>query len=202
MSQQKQAIWKRLFIVLLSINAFVLIALFILIFSPPPEHSINPKQNATEELSGAKFTVRSSKDNLSQLVNGYLDKVLHDSKGKYTVTFEQDVQFEGSVEAFNKDIPFTIRMKPIVQENGDIVLQQEEMSLGLLLLPKNKILEYVDKQADLPEWIQIDPKNEQIYVRVTQMELESNFHVQIQQFDLANDRLSFQIQVPTETLGL
>ncbi|CQR46096.1 hypothetical protein BN1058_00343 [Paraliobacillus sp. PM-2] len=192
--------WKRLFIGLLSINLFIVILLFILLFSPTADTPTIPEQ-VTEEKAGAAFTVRSSKQNLSQLVNTYLDKALHDTKGKYTVQFEEDVQFHGSVRAFNTDIPVSIRMEPIVQKNGDLILQQKEMSLGLLLLPKNKILEYVNKQVDLPDWVVIDPKNEQIHVAVTQMDIKSNFNVRIQQFDLENNQLSFRIKVPNETLG-
>ncbi|MFB1049704.1 YpmS family protein [Paraliobacillus sp. JSM ZJ581] len=200
MEQKTQRHWKKLFIGLLSINLFIFMVLFILLFSPTPKAPTVPEHSA-EEQAGAEFTVHSSKENLSQLVNGYLDEALNDKKGKYSVQFEEDVQFHGSVQAFNKDIPVSISMEPIVQENGDLILQQKEMSLGLLLLPKNKILEYVEKQVDLPEWIIIDPANERIHVTVTQMDIKSNFNVRIQQFDLENNRLSFRIKVPTETLG-
>lgn len=201
MTQHKQRNWKWLFIGLLGINLFILIVLFIFIFSPTPGAPTLPKQQASSEQEGAEFTVRSSKQNVTELVNAYLDKALQDTDGKYTIEMDEDVQFFGSVEAFNTDIPVSIRMEPIVQENGDLILQQTEMSLGLLLLPKNKILEYVNKQIDLPDWIIIDPDREQIYVAVTEMDIKSNFNIRIEQFDLVNDRLSFRIQVPNETLG-
>ncbi|WP_182200807.1 YpmS family protein [Paraliobacillus salinarum] len=200
MKQTAQRHWKKLFIGLLSLNLLVITIIFILIFSPAPDLPVEEKQ-ITEEKAGAQFTVQSSKKNLSQLVNGYLDEALNDKKGKYSVQFEEDVQFNGSVQAFSKDIPVSISMEPIVQENGDLILQQKEMSLGLLLLPKNKILEYVEKQVGLPEWIRINPKKEQIYVAVTEIDIKSNFKIRIQQFDLENDRLSFRIKVPTESLG-
>lgn len=200
MKQTAQRHWKKLFIGLLSLNLLVFTIIFILIFSPTPDLPVEEKQ-LTKEKAGAEFTVQSTKKNLSQLVNGYLDEALNDKKGKYSVQFEEDVQFNGSVQAFSKDIPVSISMEPIVQENGDLILQQKEMSLGLLLLPKNKILEYVEKQVDLPEWIRINPKKEQIYVAVTKIDIKSNFNIRIQQFDLENDRLSFRIKVPTESLG-
>ena len=202
MEQPKQRNWKIPFLVLLAINALILISIFILIFSPTAPSNVIPKKEYIENQDGAEFTVRSSKQNLSELVNGYIDKVLNDKDGKYSIEFNEDVQFFGSVVAFQKDIPISIRMEPIVQENGDIILKQKEMSLGLLNLPKNKILEYVNKQIDTPDWVMFDPKNEQIYIAVTQMEIKSNFKVRVQQFDLVNDRLSFRIKVPNATLGL
>ncbi len=201
MKQKKQRHWKGLFIGLLAINLFIVSGLFILVFSPTSDTPPIQKQEHTDDKAGATFTVRSSKQNLSQLVNTYMDEALNDTEDKYSIEFDDDVQFHGFVEAFHTDIPVSISIEPIVQENGDLILQQTEMSLGLLLLPKNKILEYVNKQVDLPEWIVIDPDNEQIHVAVTEMDIKSNFNVRIQQFDLANDQFSFRINVPTDTLG-
>lgn len=202
MRQQRNTSWKFLFISLLSINIFILSTLFILIFSPTPESNVTPEKEYIDEVPGAEFTVRSSKKNISELVNSYIDKVLSDQNGKYSIQLNENVQIFGSVEAFDTDIPVTIQMEPIVQENGDIILKQTEMSLGLLDLPKNKILEYVDKEIDTPDWVMIDAKNEQIYIAITQMEIKSNFRVRVQQFDLENDQLSFRIKVPNATLGL
>jgi uncharacterized protein YpmS len=74
--------------------------------------------------------------------------------------------------------------------------------LGLLQLPEKKILQYVKKELKIPEWVEIDPKNQQIYIGVTQMEVKSNFKVKVQSFDLKNDHITFRIKVPNKTLGL
>ncbi|WP_112182265.1 MULTISPECIES: YpmS family protein [Paraliobacillus] len=198
----QQRNWRFLFISLLSLNVFIIITLFILIFSPTPGSNALPEKEYIEDEAGAEFTVRSSKQNLTELVNQYIDKALNDEDGKYSIQLNENVQIFGSVEAFEKDIPISIEMEPVVQENGDIILKQTEMSLGLLNLPKNKILEYVAKAIDAPEWVIIDPDNEEIYIAITQMDIKSNFKVRAQQIDLENDQISFRIKVPTATLGL
>ena len=108
----------------------------------------------------------------------------------------------GSVEAFSTEVPVSISFEPIVQDNGDIILQANSMSLGLLRLPEDRILQYVSSRVELPDWITINPKEEHIYVALTQMELKSNFRVKAQQIDLENDIISFRIKVPNKTLGL
>ncbi len=108
----------------------------------------------------------------------------------------------GTVEAFSTEVPVNISFEPIVQENGDIILQSTGMSLGLLRLPQDRILQYVSSRVETPEWITINPKEEQIYIAITQMELRSNFHIRAQQIDLVNDNISFRIKVPNDTLGL
>lgn len=161
-----------------------------------------PNKEYIEDESGATFTVHSSKENLNELVNAYLDKELGANGSDYTIRFDEDVQLMGSIIAFETEVPVNITFEPDVQENGDIILQSTEMSLGLLRLPKNKILEYVDKRIDTPEWLTINPKEEQIYIAVTQIEMNNNFRAKVQRFDLENDQISFRIKVPNQKLGL
>lgn len=194
--------WKFLFISLFSLNIFIIITLFIIIFSPTPGSNPLPEKEYIEDKAGAEFTVHSSKQNLTELVNQYLAKALNDKDGKYSVQLDENVKIFASVVAFKKDIPISIEMEPIVQENGDIILKQTEISIGLLNLPKNKILQYVAKAIDEPEWVIIDPDNEEIYIAITQMDIKSNFKVRALQLDLKNDNISFRIKVPNETLGL
>ncbi len=193
--------WKVLFLGLVGVNGLFLILFLVFLLWPVSQSNI-PEKEFIEDVSGAEFTVQSSKQNLNALVNGYVNKLLKDKDDKYFVEFDEDVHLLGSFEAFQTDIPFSIILQPAVQENGDLILRPTEMSLGLLQLPKRRILDYVKKNTPTPEWIEIDPKNELIYIAVTQMEVKSNFKVKVQQFDLKNDKISFRIKVPNETLGL
>lgn len=54
----------------------------------------------------------------------------------------------------------------------------------------------------MPDWVTINPDDEEIYVAVTQMDIKSNFHVSVEQMDLEANNLSFKLKVPYETLGI
>lgn len=201
MAKRSRKGWKVLFFSLLGLNAFILALFIILIFVPSNEDPEIPRgENGNE--AGAEFTINTRKETLNELINAYIDQLLGDESNKYSVRLEEDVQLYGSIEAFRTEIPITIRLEPIVQENGDLVLRQKDISLGLLYLPNNKVLEYVEKSLDIPEWIQVNPDEETIYVAITEMELQSNLIVSVQDFDLEEDDLSFGIKVPYETIGL
>ncbi len=193
--------WKAFFIALLGFNVLFLLSVMLFIFWPTSEVE-PPEKEFIEEEEGAEFTINSSKENLTELVNAYIDKLLKDDEDKYRVSFEDQVHVTGSVDAFMTEVPISISLTPIVQENGDIILQTEDMSLGLLNLPNNKILEYVNNRVDPPEWLVINPKEENIYIAVTQMEIKSNFKIRAQQIDLENNNISFRIKVPNQSLGL
>nr|WP_309145444.1 DUF2140 family protein [Robertmurraya sp. DFI.2.37] len=59
-----------------------------------------------------------------------------------------------------------------------------------------------EKKLETPNWVNIDPSSQSIYIGVTQMEVKSKFKVKVQSFDLKNDQITFRIKVPNKTLGL
>ncbi len=193
--------WKQLFLGIVGVNVCFVLLFFIFLLWPISDTEI-PSKELIEVEPGAEFTITSSKQNLNELVNQYVDHFMKDKNDKFAVKFDENVQLFGSIEAFQTDIPISITLEPSVQENGDLVLYASDMSLGLLALPEKKILEYVKKELNTPEWVEIDPKNQLIYIGVTQMEVKSNFKVKVQSFDLKNDHITFEIKVPNKTLGL
>lgn len=203
MANRRTKMWKRSFFILLGLNAFFFAVFIIFIFVPASINSDIPAADSAPEAEpGAEFTVNTSKQNLNELINAYVDLLLGDDRDQYSVILDEDVQLYGSIEAFGTDVPITIRLEPVVQENGDLVLRQKDISLGLLYLPNDKVLEYVERRFEMPEFVYVNPEEENIYVAITEMELRSNFTVSVEQFNLPEDRLSFRIKVPNETLGL
>ncbi|WP_058308775.1 YpmS family protein [Gracilibacillus massiliensis] len=201
MKESKITNWKKLFLSLVLVNAIIAISIILFLFLPAPAAEL-PEKVFLEDEAGAEFTVQSSKENLNELVNAYVDKLPQPSNIQYAVKLDEEVNLMGAVEAFSTEVPVNITFEPIVQENGDIILRATGMSLGLLRLPEDRILQYVNSRVETPEWITIDPKEEQIYIALTQMELRSNFRVRAQQIDLENDNISFRIKIPNKTLGL
>ncbi|MDY0394316.1 DUF2140 family protein [Virgibacillus halophilus] len=88
------------------------------------------------------------------------------------------------------------------KKNGDVVLKQKSISIGLLELPNKKIMEYMKKYLPMPEWVAIDPAKSEIYLAVTQMEIKSNFHVKVEHLDLEANNIAIQLKVPYRTLGI
>ncbi|UFU01446.1 YpmS family protein [Radiobacillus kanasensis] len=201
-STKRKQNWKQWFLILAGINAGVILLLLLLIFLPPLSSNQPPKGENIEAEDGAEFVVRSSKEDLSQLINGYLDKMLKSKADDFEVILDKNVVITGAVEAFQSKIPVTIEMEPVVQENGDLVLKQEKITLGRLPLPSKKILSYIDKGYPIPDWVKIYPKKESIYVAVTEMDIKSNFKVKVESFDLENDDLRFKFKVPNKIFGL
>ena len=204
MSRQKRTInkkWKLFFYILLTINIIVFLTVTLLIFWPVSETEEPTVVDHSEE-EGSEFVVRTTKENLNELVNAYMDKFLHDTKHQYSISLEDDVHLQGELPAFSSTVPLSVHLEPIVQDNGDVILKQKSISIGLLELPNKKIMEYIKKYLPMPEWVTVNPEKEEIYVAVTQMDIKSNFKVGIERIDLEANNLAFKIKVPYKTLGI
>src|SRR5699024_11014378 len=96
----------------------------------------------------------------------------------------------------------SIHLEPLVQDNGDIVLKQRSISVGLLELPNKKIMEYIKKYLTMPDWVTVNPAEEEIYVAISDMDIKSNFRVSVEHLDLEANNIAIKIFIPYKTLGL
>lgn len=199
--QSKKIKWKRLFYGLLSVNILFFLIIVALIFWPVSENTF-PSNEEQESRESSEFTVRTTKKNLNELINAYIDQALSNTGHEYSISLEEDVHLVGELPVFSSTVPLSVHLEPLVQENGDLILEQRSISLGLLELPNQKIMEYMERYLSMPEWVTISPQDEEIYVAVTEMDLRSNFEVSVEHIDLEANNLAFTIRVPYRTLGI
>lgn len=192
--------WKWLFWGLALVNVAVIVWLLILVNTPTSNTQI-PEGLPLQEKQ-AEFTVMSTKENLNQIINGYLTDVSKNSSLDYSVSLKEYVELSGTIVAFDKRIPLTMKFTPNVKKNGDLVLQQKSITLGRLQLPNKKVLSYIKDNYPMPEWIIVNPDEENIYVAITQIEPKYGLRVQADAFNLKNNKLAFKITVPHETFGI
>ncbi|WP_040978174.1 YpmS family protein [Oceanobacillus jeddahense] len=193
--------WKAGFLGLLIFNGVILLLLLALIFWPVSNNEFPPK-SALDEQASSEFYIQTTKQNLNNLVNAYIEKLLEGTDHHYRILLEDDVHLMGELPVFSSTVPLSVRFEPIEQANGDLILQQKSISVGLLELPNKKIMEYMDRFLPMPEWVTIDPDSQEIYVAVTDMDLQGNFAVAVQHMDLEANNITMKLVVPYETLGI
>lgn len=179
----------------------MLTAILALIFWPVDSTEIDYEDRLTSQES-SEFVVRTTKTNLNDLINAYIEKLTDGTKHSYRISLDEDVHLEGELPVFSTTVPLSVHLVPFVQENGDVILKQKSISVGLLQLPNKKILEYMEKFLPVPDWVKIDAKEEEIYVAVTEIDIKSNFKVKVESFDIEENNLAFRINIPYKTLGI
>lgn len=194
--------WKKRFFLLLMINIAIVFVLAVYLYSPIPKKELDIASKQYEEEQSSQFVVRTTKQNLNNLVNAYIDKLLAGTDHVYSIHLDEDVQLFGELPIFSSTIPLLAHFEPIVQKNGDLVLKQKSISVGQLQLPNKKIMQYIDQYLPTPEWVIINPRDAEVYVKLTEMDIKSNFKVAVDQFDVEANNISFKIEVPYKTLGI
>ncbi|MFZ0474728.1 MAG: YpmS family protein [Halobacillus sp.] len=189
--------WRTSFWLLALLNIIVLLVVLSLVFIPSTYTLVNVDKE--KQSSDAEFTIVSTKENMEQLANEYLKELSTQTVFDYSITLDRNVTLTGNIKAFDQVIPIKVELNPIVQENGDLVLEQERISLGQLPLPNKKVLGFVKDNYKLPEWVMVNPNEENIYVAVTQMDTASNFNIRVDRFNLNSNQLAFKISVPQDS---
>ena len=201
-SKQTNKNWKKRFYLLIMINAIILFILAIYIYTPIPKKQFDISSEEYKSEESSEFVVRTGKQNLNNLVNAYLDQVLSNTEHNFSINLDEDVRLYGELPVFSKTVPLLAHFEPIVQENGDLVLKQKSISVGQLKLPNKKIMKYIDDYLPTPKWVIIDPSKEEVYVKITEMDIKSNFRVAVEHFDIEANNIAFKIEIPYKTLGI
>ncbi len=192
---KKLTTWQRRFIILALINGVILVTFVVFLLVTPPVSDSLPDPTYQEEL-GAKFTVETTKRDLNDLINTYINQVLKTNQANFDVIVDEDIKLNGELFAFGVPIPLQVAMDPVVMDNGDLVLKMNSLSLGLLDLPRGRILHYINRQVETPDWLYFDSENEQIYLAVTSIEVDSNLRFRVDALDLSTDSIIFTFTVP------
>ena len=90
-----------------------------------------------------------------------------------------------SVKMSNLNVHFY----PEPLENGDLRLKQENMSIGNLNLPVSIIMNLISRAYEFPEWVEIKSNEKAIYLHLTQIKLENDFRIRVNEFDLEKDSI-------------
>ena len=190
--------WKRLFILLLGLNValvFLLFTFFLFMINDTGNETKIPTIDSTEKQ--VALQIKTNKQDLNRVINHYLDTELS-STYDYRVLLTDQVELYGAIPIFNEELNVKLTFEPKSLENGDLELQQKNMSIGNLSLPPSLVLKFIQNSYSLPEWIMIQPSEEKIYVSLNNFKLKSNFKVLVDEFNLKDDDIRFSLQLPMD----
>ncbi|WP_099351569.1 YpmS family protein [Fredinandcohnia onubensis] len=187
--------WKFLFLALLALNLLCVLIFFGLLFAPNKEVALKENVDSTDKVN---LSVETNKEDLTRVINSFLKKEAKDNPLNYKVLLTERVMLLGTITVFGKEIDMVMTFKPEVIENGDLLLQQEAFTVGQVSLPVSFVLRYINDYYNLPEWVQIDSKKQDIYVYLSEMKMKSDMKVAVETFDLSKDELRFKLQVPID----
>jgi uncharacterized protein YpmS len=165
-----------------------------MIFKPVEKSPIIKKKEREE----VPFAVTTNREDLTKLINHYLEKEGLNGPIHYEINIADQVELYGTLPIFNTDIQMKLSFEPIALENGDLLLKQKEISIGQLPLPVSYVMNFIANQYNFPEWVDINPEDEEIYVHLTKMDLKNGMLIEAKTFDLEQNIIQFNLLLPTE----
>ncbi|MFU2205970.1 YpmS family protein [Streptococcus pluranimalium] len=192
MKQNKTNLWKYFFLILLAMNmAFVSVVAYRVI--QPREQSISKVSSSKEGAAIKTGSFITSREELNNTAVAFLEE--YQSKGlQYEFyTTSRQVLFQGTYKLLGYDIPLYVYFEPYVLKNGNVQLEVTSVSAGTLTLPKKEVLNYIANVYDIPKFLEIKPKQSEIILSLKDIKLSNGLYAKAREFDLANDRISFDL---------
>jgi uncharacterized protein YpmS len=187
-------VWKIAFLTLCGIVVLVFIILFVLFqryFPEVDESHFVQKQRTTEE---ATFVIQTNKERLNTLIASKIKQAPSDIS--YMVELlDKNVQFRSSFQVLGQEIPVTINFKPIVVQNGDLLLEVETFSVGILNLPVDQVLKFITNWIEMEDWIVTYPSERVVEVKVTELRIDKNASMRFRflTFDLEQNNIELEM---------
>lgn len=98
-----------------------------------------------------------------------------------------------TIQAFGNELDISMDFEPEVQENGNILLMMESMSVGKLNLPIRTLLKYTNNNFSLPQWVHINAKEESVYVVLQEIEMKNDFRLKVKKFNVEKNEIQFTL---------
>ena len=192
MANCKLGIWKILFVSLLIINIIFVLIIFYFINGSDMEL---PNYSSVSEGEVA-LDIATNKESINKLINNVIRNNETEDTLKYSLILTEVVEFYTIIPIFNQEIQLVMTFIPEALPNGDILLKQQSLQLGRMNLPVSYVLSFIQKQNMLPKWVLLNPEDKEVYLALSEIEIEQQLILKAKSIDLTEDELIFQLIMP------
>ena len=184
--------WKAAFLFLVA----VLIGGFLLLFTRLTQERENVSQIIAENVvreGDPVITINSNKEQVNRFVDFYLADLQKDAEQQYQFVLKNEALLTGEFDLLGFPVSFYLYFDPFVMANGNIQLKAKSLSIGALGLPINQVLKMIQNNSKIPEWIDIQPKEEMIILRLDQFELKNGMFFRADKINLVDNEIQLNV---------
>lgn len=187
--------WKAAFLFLVA----VLIGGFLLLFTRLTQERENVSQIIAENVvreGDPVITINSNKEQVNRFVDFYLADLQKDAEQQYQFVLKNEALLTGEFDLLGFPVSFYLYFDPFVMANGNIQLKAKSLSIGALGLPINQVLKMIQNNSEIPEWIDIQSKEEMIILRLDQFELKNGMFFRADKINLVDNEIQLNVYLP------
>lgn len=186
--------WKVAFFLLLLIIILGFVWLVTNLVSPTESESLPIR---SEQADGGELLVETSKADFELLANKYLQEAVKDQAIPLDLQVNDKIALVSELQVFSLTIPVQMFFDPVVLEDGNIQLKQNQVDVGQLSIPPEQVLKLLRDSVKLPSWMVVSPEDESLFIDLSGIPIEGGFDIRAKQIDLEQDEIVFSVIVPT-----
>lgn len=191
-NESSMNIWKILFFALLVIIAIPIIGILL---SQPEVEEVNT-QDILVSNDDLSIGIQVGVDDVETIANIILAQEAENSDIQYALSLDNEARLIGQTSYLGIPFDFTVNMVPETLDNGNVLLNIDEITLSGYELPQQLVLNILAGQIDLPDFVAFNPDEAYIGINLNQYELENGGRIEVNQFDLEEDTVQVTIHLP------
>jgi uncharacterized protein YpmS len=184
--------WRLAFFVLLILNVVAVIGFVLLVTTPSSDYR-SYEAGTRPAVEGNSITVRTTKADFEGIANTYIRQAMANQPIPLTLTVDDDVSLSTQLTVFSVDLPILLKFDPYVQEDGNLLLEQKSVEVGMLDIPPESALKLLRDSVDLPEFMEVHPAEEEVLLRLTDIPLDDGISVRATAFNLEENDIRLEV---------
>lgn len=186
--------WRTAFIVLLAINILAVIGFVFLITIPDKDYT-GYQAEKRAYAAGNTVTVRTTKADFEGIANTYIQGAMEDQPIPLRLSVDDDVSLSTELQVFSMTLPILLRFEPHVQEDGNLLLEQTSVNVGMLDIPPESALKLLRDSVDVPDFMEVNPGAEEVLLRLSDISLDDGITVRAESFNLEEDDIRLRVTI-------
>lgn len=142
------------------------------------------------------LNIRSNKEQINSLIDFYLDEYQKDSEITYDFILQNEALLTGEFKILGFPVTFYLYFDPYVMDDGNIQLRAKSLSIGTLGVPIKEVMKMIQRNASLPEWIEIEPDEERVFIRLDQFRMQNGLFIKADRINLVDDEIQVSLYLP------
>lgn len=189
-------LWRLAFFISLSLNLLAVIAFFMIITIPAKGHSLSVSEASPIEAgSGNSLIINVTKVDFEGLANTYIQREMKNSPVPLALAVNGDVSLSSELDIFSVPLPILLRFDPVVQPDGDLLLVQKSVEVGLLDIPPESALKLLRDSVELPAFMSVSPKEETVLLELSEIPIDNGVSIRATSFNLEEDDIRLKVTI-------
>jgi len=187
--------WKIAFFFLIALIITVFVGFIFWISSPSDK---TPIREAKISSDGNVLTLRTTKEDFEGIANSYIIDAMTGKPLPLKIIVEDQILLSTELTIFSTKLPVIMKFDPIVEPNGNLRLVQTGVEIGNLGLPPESVLKVMEDAVALPEWMIVRPDEEDVYIDLSRIPMQSDVEVRAKEVNLKQDEIILEVLIPNK----